>query len=87
MVAFAGGTSEVVDNPDRCVQRGRRTTRVRLLAAVVSLATLATASTPAAAAVTPVAPTSGTFSVLTYNVAGLPEPLSSGDPATNTRRR
>ncbi|TMR97721.1 endonuclease [Nonomuraea basaltis] len=26
----------------------------------------------------------GTFSVLTYNVAGLPEPLSSGSPATNT---
>ncbi|BBC32004.1 Endonuclease [Streptomyces graminofaciens] len=37
-----------------------------------------TGSTPAAAAA------SGTFNVLTYNVAGLPEGLSSGHPATNT---
>ncbi|WP_338895425.1 jacalin-like lectin [Streptomyces sp. TG1A-60] len=44
--------------------------------AVTGLAT--TGSTPAAAA------TSGTFNVLTYNVAGLPEGLSSGSPATNT---
>jgi hypothetical protein len=29
-------------------------------------------------------PASGSFSVLTYNVAGLPEGLSSGHPATNT---
>ncbi|GGN08270.1 hypothetical protein GCM10011609_54820 [Lentzea pudingi] len=28
--------------------------------------------------------TGGSFEVLTYNVAGLPEPLSSGDPAVNT---
>ncbi|MGI5290507.1 jacalin-like lectin [Nonomuraea polychroma] len=27
---------------------------------------------------------SGTFSVLAYNIAGLPEPISGGDPATNT---
>ncbi len=29
---------------------------------------------------------SGEFSALTYNVAGLPEPLSSGNPAANTPR-
>ncbi|GAA4011173.1 jacalin-like lectin [Streptomyces plumbiresistens] len=44
--------------------------------AVTGLAT--TGATPAAAA------TSGTFNVLTYNVAGLPEGLSSGNPETNT---
>jgi hypothetical protein len=27
---------------------------------------------------------SGTFSVLSYNIAGLPEPISGGDPETNT---
>ncbi|MEV6710934.1 jacalin-like lectin [Lentzea sp. NPDC051208] len=38
-----------------------------------------------AALVTPAhATTGGSFEVLTYNVAGLPEPLSSGDPAVNT---
>ena len=38
-----------------------------------------------AALVTPAhAATGGSFEVLTYNVAGLPEPLSSGDPAVNT---
>lgn len=44
--------------------------------AVTGLTT--TGSTPATAA------TSGTFNVLTYNVAGLPEGLSSGNPETNT---
>ncbi|WP_330274739.1 jacalin-like lectin [Lentzea sp. NBC_00516] len=39
---------------------------------------LAALATPAHAA------TGGSFEVLTYNVAGLPEPLSSGDPAVNT---
>jgi hypothetical protein len=50
---------------------------ILLLTAVTMLATAssATASGP---------PTSGTFSVLTYNVAGLPEGLSSSHPATNT---
>ncbi|QNP69448.1 endonuclease [Streptomyces roseirectus] len=50
-----------------------------LTAAALGLAglTVATAA-PAQAA------TSGTFNVLTYNVAGLPEPLSSSKPATNT---
>lgn len=43
--------------------------------AVTGLAT--TGSTPAAAA-------TGSFNVLTYNVAGLPEGLSSGNPETNT---
>lgn len=44
--------------------------------AVTGLAT--TGSAPATAAA------SGTFNVLTYNVAGLPEGLSSGNPETNT---
>ncbi|WP_030240568.1 MULTISPECIES: jacalin-like lectin [unclassified Streptomyces] len=44
--------------------------------AVTGLA--ATSATPAAAA------DSGSFNVLTYNVAGLPEGLSSGSPAKNT---
>ncbi len=44
--------------------------------AVTGLA--ANGATPAAAA------TTGSFNVLTYNVAGLPEGLSSGKPATNT---
>lgn len=39
---------------------------------------LAALATPAHAT------TGGSFEVLTYNVAGLPEPLSSGDPAVNT---
>ncbi|MEU2280748.1 jacalin-like lectin [Streptomyces sp. NPDC013178] len=50
-----------------------------LAAAALALTGLAgTGATPAAAA------TTGTFNVLTYNVAGLPEGLSSGHPATNT---
>ncbi|KOU61958.1 endonuclease [Streptomyces sp. MMG1533] len=44
--------------------------------AVTGLA--ATGTMPAAAA------TTGSFNVLTYNVAGLPEGLSSGNPETNT---
>ncbi|OQR59458.1 endonuclease [Streptomyces maremycinicus] len=52
-----------------------------LAAGVLALTGLtATAASPAQAA--PAA--SGTFNVLTYNVAGLPEGLSSGHPATNT---
>lgn len=42
-------------------------------------AVLASLVTPTAAAAT-----GGTFEVLTYNVAGLPEGLSSGNPAVNT---
>ncbi|WP_405591000.1 jacalin-like lectin [Streptomyces sp. NBC_01092] len=41
-------------------------------------ATAATAATPAAAA------TSGSFNVLTYNIAGLPLGLGDSDPETNT---
>ncbi|MER5195261.1 jacalin-like lectin [Streptomyces sp. NPDC002755] len=53
-----------------------------LAAGVLALTGLtATAAAPAQAAA---AATSGTFNVLTYNVAGLPEGLSSGHPATNT---
>lgn len=53
-----------------------------LAAGVLALTGLtATAAAPAQAAT---AATSGTFNVLTYNVAGLPEGLSSGHPATNT---
>ncbi|MBO4207777.1 jacalin-like lectin [Micromonospora echinofusca] len=74
-------------------------TPVRLLASVALLAALtpvpASAAPPAAgppAAAGPVvagapapAATSGAFSVLTYNVAGLPEPLSDSNPAVNTK--
>ncbi|WP_330287003.1 jacalin-like lectin [Streptomyces sp. NBC_00576] len=50
-----------------------------LAAGALALAGLAaTGSTPAAAA------TSGTFNVLTYNVAGLPDLVSSGNPKVNT---
>ncbi|MET9514360.1 jacalin-like lectin [Streptomyces sp. NPDC002994] len=52
-----------------------------LLAGTLALSGLAaTGTTPAAAA----DPSGGAFSVLTYNVAGLPQGLSSGNPATNT---
>ncbi|MFI6931053.1 jacalin-like lectin [Streptomyces sp. NPDC050287] len=51
-----------------------------LAAAALALTglTATVGATPAAAAAT------GSFNVLTYNVAGLPEGLSSGHPATNT---
>ena len=63
---------------------------VRLLASATLLAAVLTPSGSAAASAAPgtataAAPTSGAFSVLTYNVAGLPDIISSGDPATNTR--
>ncbi|HEY8984600.1 MAG TPA: jacalin-like lectin [Streptomyces sp.] len=54
-----------------------------LAAATLGLAGLTVTSAPAQAA-TAQAAASGTFNVLTYNVAGLPEPLSSSKPATNT---
>ncbi|GHA19978.1 hypothetical protein GCM10010372_19810 [Streptomyces tauricus] len=54
-----------------------------LLAGTLAVAGLTSAATsPAQAAAA--APTSGTFNVLTYNVAGLPEGLSSGNPEVNT---
>ncbi|MEV6180209.1 jacalin-like lectin [Streptomyces sp. NPDC052015] len=56
-----------------------------LAAAALALAGLAgTGAPPAAAAAAAAAATTGTFDVLTYNVAGLPEGLSSGSPETNT---
>ncbi|ONI87118.1 endonuclease [Saccharothrix sp. ALI-22-I] len=51
-----------------------------LLAVVLAGASTTALTAPAAFA----ADTNGQFSVLTYNVAGLPEPLSSGNPAKNT---
>lgn len=53
--------------------------RLRLLStAALAAALVASAASAAQAA-------SGSFSALSYNVAGLPEPLSSGSPARNTR--
>ncbi|GGK79364.1 jacalin-like lectin [Streptomyces flaveus] len=56
--------------------------------AAAGLATAATASgapaTATGSATAAAAPSSGTFNVLAYNVAGLPEGLSSGNPAKNT---
>ncbi|WAU84247.1 jacalin-like lectin [Streptomyces sp. Qhu-G9] len=52
-----------------------------LMAGALAVAGLTSA---AAAPATAAAPSSGAFNVLTYNVAGLPEGLSSGKPATNT---
>ncbi|MEW2635049.1 jacalin-like lectin [Streptomyces sp. NPDC048389] len=52
-------------------------------AAVALTGSLSPAAT-AGPAPAPAAFASGTFNVLTYNVAGLPEGLSSGSPATNT---
>ncbi|MFI6822498.1 endonuclease/exonuclease/phosphatase family protein [Micromonospora sp. NPDC050187] len=57
---------------------------VRLLASAALLAALVSAPTSAATASEPAAAT-GAFSVLTYNVAGLPEPLSGSNPDVNTR--
>ncbi|WP_433529069.1 jacalin-like lectin [Micromonospora sp. CA-263727] len=60
---------------------------LRLLASAALLAAALPPSTPAAAGTAAASATtaSGAFSVLTYNVAGLPEPLSSGRPSVNTR--
>ncbi|MEW2573964.1 jacalin-like lectin [Streptomyces sp. NPDC047070] len=53
--------------------------------AVTGLTATATVTVAAEAPATAAAaPSSGTFKVLTYNVAGLPDGLSSGNPATNT---
>ncbi|MFD5428190.1 endonuclease/exonuclease/phosphatase family protein [Streptomyces sp. NPDC127084] len=52
--------------------------------AVVSAAT-AMATMPAAHAGASSQSVTGTFNVLSYNVAGLPEPLSGSDPAKNTK--
>ncbi|MCZ7457451.1 endonuclease/exonuclease/phosphatase family protein [Streptomyces sp. WMMC940] len=52
------------------------------LSAVVATAV---ASPTAHADDSPTAPFTGTFDVLTYNIAGLPEPLSGSRPARNTK--
>jgi hypothetical protein len=52
----------------------------RFVAVVALWATCGLAAVPASAA----PPSSGTFSVLSLNVAGLPEGLSSGNPKANT---
>jgi endonuclease/exonuclease/phosphatase family metal-dependent hydrolase len=52
----------------------------RFVAVVALSAGTTAAALPAAAA----PPAAGTFSVLSYNVAGLPEGLSSGNPKANT---
>lgn len=52
---------------------------VRPVIAAALAVTVAACAAPAAQAA------SGSFSALSYNVAGLPEPLSSGSPARNTK--
>lgn len=61
---------------------GKQGHRISLAALVGALLVTATALAPSAAG-DPVAE-SGTFTALTYNVAGLPEPLSGSEPATNS---
>ncbi|MEU4764345.1 jacalin-like lectin [Actinosynnema sp. NPDC023794] len=56
-----------------------------VLAVVLATATTTALTATSASADTPAsADTNGQFSVLTYNVAGLPEPLSGSNPAENT---
>lgn len=56
-----------------------------LLTIALGAAALTTDPTPTPTpALAPAGASFGSFSVLTYNVAGLPDILSSGDPATNT---
>lgn len=65
----------------------RQRTRSKRAILVVGLTTAAAAllTGPTAHAGGSTVATSGTFSVLSYNVAGLPEPLSGSKPATNTK--
>ncbi|MDX8051752.1 jacalin-like lectin [Lentzea sp. BCCO 10_0798] len=56
--------------------------RMVRLAGTVAAVGLLVGVVPGAATAAP--PSSGTFSVLSYNVAGLPEGLSSGNPRVNT---
>lgn len=67
----------------------RRRRRVRAVLALIGLvaaglAAVGPAGAPVAAAEEEAPAASGTFTALTYNVAGLPEPLSGSEPATNT---
>ncbi|MEU8852294.1 endonuclease/exonuclease/phosphatase family protein [Streptomyces sp. NPDC048564] len=63
----------------------RATGTGKVAATVIAAATAMATTSAAYAGGTPSGPATGTFSVLTYNVAGLPEPLSSSKPATNTK--
>ncbi|WP_030682497.1 jacalin-like lectin [Streptomyces cellulosae] len=56
----------------------------RLLGTLAAAALALTGLTATAGATPAAAATTGSFNVLTYNVAGLPEGLSSGHPETNT---
>ncbi len=56
----------------------------RLLGTLAAAALTLTGLTVTAGATPAAAATTGSFNVLTYNVAGLPEGLSSGHPETNT---
>ncbi|MDQ1035456.1 hypothetical protein QFZ75_001872 [Streptomyces sp. V3I8] len=62
----------------------RRLAATLLAGALAATGPTTTAATTATAAVPAAAPSSGTFDVLTYNVAGLPDGLSSGNPSVNT---
>ncbi|NUT50574.1 MAG: endonuclease, partial [Saccharothrix sp.] len=55
-----------------------------LLTAIAIVGATAPTATAGPAGPTDQADTAGRFSVLTYNVAGLPEPLSGSNPAENT---
>ncbi|WP_406730048.1 endonuclease/exonuclease/phosphatase family protein [Streptomyces sp. NBC_01794] len=90
MQAFAGSGNrhhlapharrvEIVSGQHTATGTGRIAATV--IAAATAMAT--TFAAPAEGATSDLA--AGTFSVLTYNVAGLPEPLSSSKPATNTK--
>ncbi len=57
-----------------------RSARAGAVAGLVAASVLSGAAAPAVAA----PPSGGTFSVLSYNVAGLPEGLSGGNPRVNT---
>ncbi|KOG32701.1 jacalin-like lectin [Streptomyces resistomycificus] len=57
---------------------------MRRLIGTLAAAALAVTGLTATGAAPAAAATTGSFNVLTYNVAGLPEGLSSGSPQTNT---
>jgi endonuclease/exonuclease/phosphatase (EEP) superfamily protein YafD len=67
------------------IRAAQRLTALTALASAILLAPASAATATAATdAVQAAATTAGTFSALTYNVAGLPEGLSSSHPAANT---
>jgi endonuclease/exonuclease/phosphatase family metal-dependent hydrolase len=73
---------------DEGTETVRRRATLPAMALLTALLTLGTApgaqAAPEAGAAPEAAAAGGSFSVLTYNVAGLPEGLSSGDPEKNT---